>query len=456
MAAASRDLRADNAPAGAAEAAAASLPARGSPYGRARLFLVNMAAAAVMITVAHLLRIGLSAPALAFGYGLLIVAERRQGVLSPLSVALALTGVALMATAPLLEPQGWDLLAPMAVFGVLFAVGVTCLALGRPMTTFIASAGLGTPALHWMTSGLWTAVYGLGLLFAWLTPTRPLLLFAAPLLIWLAVAATLYLHLVDMGPAFRRPRSFTGGRFRWREGDQPEDIQAFYWNFMREAMPSVKAGNGPRTATHEEMVTRRMELDRDQWPRTRFFLATMGEDVVGTIACIDDDPRTPFPAEVNHEQPFSLDGLRRHGRIVEFGRFSIAKQHRFGQELISGLFRCVIERAMECDAAFVVALAYEPAWPIYRKIGFVPLTERPVHQRATGVAAYPAVLNLSRKVVLAKDGERRLVEGMGTYIPERYMKRCALKQILRRRPAWTLSDEEMKSVILAIRPENRQ
>lgn len=419
----------------------------GAGFVGAGLFLLNMSSVPVLVSIAFLLPSQISAPLLLLGYGSIAMTERRQGVSSPISLTMALVALTLIVASWVPGFDQWMALTPVVVFAGLFAIGSVCLLLGRPMTTFIAG-NRGLKALHWVTSGLWTAIYGIAMVTSAFALYQPVLYPLPLLLVYAGVALTLYLHLRRFHSRFERAKSFELGRFTFHQctGDE---LPAFYRHFVCEALPNIRAGSGPREESLERLIALKTETDQSSWSRTTFFLASEGDRIIGTIACVIDDPVAGLGVETDHNRPFGLDRMRAVGRIVEIGKFSISKEHRWGQDVIRGLFRCAIEYAMEKGATFLTTQAFNTALPMYRKIGFVPLLDRPVPQKGTGIAIVPAILNLQRKAAAMSrsDEGKQLRENLTPYVPERYAKRSVLTSLFSRRPAWRMTDAELLALI---------
>ena len=425
--------------------------AAGVPYFRAQLLLVQMATVAVATLTMYLLPFFLGTGLLTALYGAIVWLEHRRGVYSPISLALLLLSATLLLNHGTLEQSGYAIYAPVMFFGVLFVVGGALLLLRRPATTFHGGK-FGLSALHWRTSALWVGIYAICAGMSWVVAGHhPELFWMPPLLAIGGVALTLRLQLVDMGAAWRRPRSFTRGEFSFHQvPSDREHLLPFYRHFVREAMPAVRLGVGPRDESFERVLDIKMANDEPGWPGVAFFMAYRGETVVGTISCVADRSGRDLPFEKEHSSPISLTRLRDYGRVVEVGRFSIAKDHRCGQDVIQGLFRCATEYALEHDAAFLVAQSYQAALPIYRKIGFTALSDQVVHQNGIGVGVVLAAFNLARRAICEVDAQQlaeRMRGNMNAYLAERYVKRQALRGVFRQAQAWRLSDADLLDLV---------
>jgi hypothetical protein len=276
--------------------------------------------------------------------------------------------------------------------------------------------------------------------YFWLLPLVPIV----------GVCVTLWLQLVDMGPAWRRPKAFTFGQFEFCQLSQKDNaLIPFYEHFIREALPSIRQGIRPGDDSFDALVKLKMECDQGSWGETLFFTASVDGEVIGTISCMLKTSSNSLGFESGHSRQLDLTALRRFGKVVEVGRFSISPKHRFGQDVIQGLLRCAVEYAFETDAAFLVSQSYLSACPIYQKIGFRKLDETISYQKVLGVAIYPMVFNLARRVVCESHSEvtNRLSDVLSPYRGERYFKRKSIAAMFRQMPAWALTDEKIAALI---------
>jgi hypothetical protein len=429
-------------------------PPQGQPslsFYRVRLLFLQLLTMVLATATMYLLPLSVSFLVLFALYGGVVGIERHYQVWSPISLSLLCLSLALYFGHGALEEAGYEIYSPVILFGNLFLVGALLMLLGRPATSFY-SGKRGLPALHNKTSLLWVALYGAAAVAAWMTARYPFLFCVIPVLMLAGAVLTLRWQLVDMGAAWRRPLAFTQGRYRFEQiaNDSPQ-LELFYQHFVREAMPAIRAGNGPASLSYAQFVDLKMSEDAVGLNKTTFFLAFEGDTVVGTISCMHDSPRYGLSFESGHSGPIDLQRIRRYGRVMEIGRLSISKEHRLGQDLIQGLMRCAIEFAFERDAAFLVTQSYLAARPIYQKIGFQALSEKIVHQNAVGVAVQLLVLNLARRLICEEDAKPiagKLQDILSPYLAERYFKRQALRALFHAKQAWQLSDAALAAQMI--------
>lgn len=409
-------------------------------FYRMRMMLAQMVMVVVATFIMLLLPVQQSSVAMAALYATVLVVERRLGIRSPLTLGLVILSVALALLGVLVDLDAYGIHVPAAFFAMMFAVGAACLVQGHPASLYY-SGRVGAPALHWKTSASWVLIYLAALVVSLLLPLRPGLFWLLPVLTLGGAAWTLWLQL---GTAGQRPRAFSMGGFRFEELPPRHDALApFYAHFVREAMHSLKQGREARGLSFDELVALKMAADAPSWPGVRFFAAYEGADIIGTISCMVKAGGALVGMESGVSDPVSLEPLRRYGRVMEVGRFSIAARHRFRPEVFRGLLRCVVETAFEHDAAFLVAQAYPSVVGIYSKIGFHKISEQVVRQSGTGAPVLLMVFNLAKKAVcdpeLATDG-RAADAPAALRLSERYFKRQSLRAMFSARPAWALGE----------------
>lgn len=413
-------------------------------FFRVQLLLVQMAAIVAVTSMMYVLPFSLSIVLLVMIYGGIVTMELWRGVRSPVSITLLFISIVFLGLGRVFTDELLQTIFPVVLFFSLCAVSAGFLAAGRPVTSFYGSKDAFL-TLHWRTSALWLVVYAASLLGAWISLSSPALFWLVPCVSGVGVALTFWWQLVDMGPAWRRARCFYVGNYRFEQVTaNQQNLLPFYRHFLREALPAVRQGTDDPTLSGEALLERAMTLYADSWHKATFFLAWQDNEVVGTIYCVAGN-HLPLGFEDAYAPPFSLQTLRQYGRVVDINFFSIAKQHRFGQDLIQGLLRCAIEFAMENDACFLITQAYESALPVYKKIGFITLSDQIVQTRL-GVPAALIGYNLARRAVCKTEQQEvssKLQEVMSPYVMERYFKRQVIRTLLGRKQAWQLSDQDM-------------
>jgi hypothetical protein len=423
-------------------------------FFRVRLLFAQMAAIVPATLAMYLLPLPFGCALLTLLYALIVALELRHGVHSPISLTLLAVNAALFLFGERLAAAGYEALVPALLFGALLAVSGTLFLANRPATSFYGVKA-GFMDLHRRTSACWLAVYAAATLGALAAARDPGLFWLVPAAVTAGVAATLWLQVVDMGRAWRAPDDFELGNYRFvRLANSRDSLLPFYRHFLREALPSLRAGTPPQGESQDALLNRAVQLYESGWSTASFFAAYHGDEVVGTIYC-RSDRSGPLSFEAAYPPPFGFGRLRRYGSIVDVNFFSISKQHRFGHDLIQGLLRCALEYAMEHDAAFLITQAYQSALPVYQKIGFFPLAAESVQTRL-GASARLIGFNLARRSICengALDITGKLEGILTPYVAERYFKRQTLKSMLTRRQAWRLWDEDMQALVAGTRAD---
>ncbi len=395
---------------------------------------------------------------LASTYTALMLYESRVGERNLYS--LAVLGASLIATV-FTGLRLWDVDLPqvLLVFNVMLLLASAFELVWGSVMADEADARQGSPVLLRQTAWLWGGIHASGtMLIAFILIAEPpvrSLIYLLPLLPLTGVVLTLWMHLGGR----LRPMADDGfdiGDYRFsRIAPTADALRPFYQVFVREAMPSIRQGAGAEADSIDALVSLKMSLDRDNWPHTLFFAAYRNNEIVGTISCMLKRPGNALGFEVAHSRPLCVRALCRYGNVLEVGRLSVDRDHRYGRAVLQGLLRCVIEQAFRADAAFLVVQSFLSVQPVYRKIGFFPVDERPSHQVGVGVAITPMAFNLAARVVCGAaraDAADTISEALAPYCAERYFKRQAVRALFGRACAWKLSSSE---IVALLRPADR-
>jgi hypothetical protein len=385
-------------------------------------------------------------------YGVLLLAERRLSIRSPLTLGTFLLSVFVLVLNQVVELNEYGIYVSAAYFGMLFLIGAVCLLRRHPASLYYSN-GYGSLSLHWKTSGAWVLIYAASFSVSLALPLWPGLFWLLPLLSLVGVLLTLWLQLVNMGGSSRRQQSFNFSGFRFEEvPSRKETLQPFYAHYVREATHSLKQGETARRVSFQELLQLKMESDAPSWPRLRFFAAYEGQEIIGTISCIMKTGAVRLGVESAVSDPISLDKLQAYGRVIQVARFTITAKYRFRPEVFRGLLRSVIEYAFENDAAFLVTQAYQSSSAIYSKIGFHKLKEQVVHVNDTGAPVLLMAFNLAKRVVCDSeetDASFRLEGVLSPYLSERYFKRQSLRSLFVSKRPWSIPDGALPELCLS-------
>lgn len=183
----------------------------------------------------------------------------------------------------------------------------------------------------------------------------------------------------------------TTPRMTFEELQNEQDARVrFYEHFMRAASP---AG-----ADLSDSLALKLAAEAEYWPRMTFFAAFQADVMVGTIACIADHPAAGIPFENGHSGPLDLSRVRELGALMEICLLSASRELAASRELINGLFGLALAHALGRQVTFLGVQSAENRLAMYQKLGFVPITRRPVHKHGTGFPVVPAILNLGKKL----------------------------------------------------------
>src|ERR1700730_10358791 len=170
---------------------------------------------------------------------------------------------------------------------------------------------------------------------------------------------------------------FANNRFSFRESaTDTTSLFLFYEHFMRMASPG--------SSELKNLTTVKMTSEMKLWSRMKFFVAYYDQNIVGTIACTYDDPIHGIPFEVGHDAPMDFSRIRKHGEIMDISLFSIVKQFSGARDILGGLFSCVILCAIGRNVVFLGTQSAANRIAMYKKIGFIPLTDKTVAKQGTG------------------------------------------------------------------------
>lgn len=388
------------------------------------------------------------------GYALLAWMEARGGICNPSSIAMCLASAAATVAGVMnLIPLDLPLLL-LLLNGALLCASLWQLAAGSRSNL---TGSRGSQVLLRRTTQLWLFIHTLGMsivaaLLAGRLEWMLNWIYLLPALPLLGTGLTLWMHFVQQGN-FQSDKNFEMGNYRFEEiRPGEENLIPFYRQFVREALPAIIQGVGPDFENMDACVAFKMSLDRDSWPHTHFFVAHYDNEIVGTISCMLKSDRNWLGFEAGHSRPLSVAALCRYGKVCEIGRLSVSKEHRYGRDVLQGLFACVIERAFRFEAAFLVTQSFPAAQSVYRKIGFFAVDERTSHQLGLGAAIVPMAFNLAARVVCGSarsDPADAISSSLTPFCAERYFKRQALRSLFSRKCAWQLAPEE---VIALLRP----
>ena len=173
------------------------------------------------------------------------------------------------------------------------------------------------------------------------------------------------------------------------------EIYKVYGHFMEAANPEC---------VDLPLLTQiKVDAERQYWHRMEFFLAIIGEQTIGTIAYIKDDPENGIPFEKDHSAQLDLSQLRRLGNLMEVCLFSISKKYQGNRGIHRGLLKSILQAALENKVSFLCTQSAENRIAMYKKLGFVQINANTVLRKYTDFPVILAILNLARDSINCKE-----------------------------------------------------
>ena len=369
-------------------------------------------------------------------YAALWAQERRLGVASPITRLMGVFYLLVALASCWIEDAIWMARVSPVVYCTLAALILALLVAGRPFTSLCAE-GAGFPPLQHRVSLMWGGLHAAAAAFALaFFPGLAFVLLPMALML-LGAAATLWLHFVSMGPAFGRQPRFELGGYSFREAVSPEDRELFHDVIADSYRADLQRELGMRRKLAVETILREHRATSDKWrDRGLPFLAFAGERPVGGICIFFDHGKRGLPIE--REAQIDLNPWRRIGPIAEVGRLGLSRRSRFSPPLLKGLFKCVVEAAVERNVHFLFNDSFDFQAAMYRKIGFTPLHAEPYvsadrSSTGYGLEVMPMTMNLAGMVRGDVDGGPAGDLGgvLAPYVLERFFKHLALREWVR-------------------------
>jgi hypothetical protein len=412
---------------------------RNATFDRTRVavafMLASVAAMVVTIAISLFAHSPLGYGACAALYAAKVAGERHFGITSPLSWSLLLVYVGLLA----LSMLGVDLVgyAGVIVFSALTAVVGGLMLLGRPFTSFYSDRG--DRGVHWVVSWIWLATAASALLATVLLIPSVAFLFVPPVISLAGAASMLFVNFVWCGRSRERRTTFAVDDlvFKQLSPAAPEDaglFEEFAAFYGRAIVDDPRQGAGDKSL--DQVIWSVREAETALGSDSVIFVCLLQGRVVGSIRCILDRPGRPFPTEA--DGGFSLDPLRRRCRVMAVGRLAIAEDLRARPDVMTHLFACFTNLALQHDITHVLSAGFRHVLPSYVKLGFeflFPKTD-PRHgtRMSHGFVSFPVMLDFQQMIFQrVRSGEAR-DDFYGTthkYLAERWFKRALVRSWMR-------------------------
>ena len=362
--------------------------------------------------------------------------ERRLGVASPITRLMSVFYLLLASASHWTADASWLVHAAPVVYWTMAVLILALLIAGRPFTSYYAG-GAGFPPLQTRVSMLWGGLHaGAGACALALFPGLGFIFLPVALMI-LGALATLWLNFISMGPAFGRQPRFDLDGYTFREAVGSADREIFHDLIANSYRADLQRELGMSRKLAVETILREHRATSDKWRDCDLpFLAFAGGRPVGGICIFFDHGGHGLPIEC--EAQIDLAAWRAIGPIAEVGRLGVDRRNRFSPALLRGLFKCVVEAAVERNVHFLFNDSFDFQAGMYRKIGFTPLHEEPYvspefSSTGYGLKALPMMMNLAGMVRIDSKGNSAadLHDILAPYVGERFFKHLVLRELVR-------------------------
>ncbi|KFF67591.1 hypothetical protein IW01_14680 [Pectobacterium brasiliense] len=378
-----------------------------------------------------------------FCYLFIVTLELKHNIRSPVSIFMLLMYTVLTIL------SWFDIYighrAGIIIFTSLALLVGGLLLVGKPFTAFY-SAGRGLRVLHYTNSAIWLQAYLLSLFFSiWFVPEIEFILVPYAICV-MAGLVTIFFSIVWFGNNNIRKDKFSINNFDFK---RITESTAKYQRFFIEKVLSDEQRSYLLLNELQHEIANSVFDGNDN---VLIFCAYDGDKMVGCIRCVLAN-EVPLPIE--NEANLDLQNLKRIGSILQVGRFSIDEKYRERPEIITGLFKCLIELALAKDISFIIGNAATHRVTLYMKLGFhllfPPSDPRSRVKLPYGTLCTPVIMNFSNLIIKNRDEVSKygFIDYVNRYLLERWYKRAALRYYLKktsRRP-WELEVKDIRKLL---------
>jgi hypothetical protein len=170
-----------------------------------------------------------------------------------------------------------------------------------------------------------------------------------------------------------------------------------------------------------------------------WFLVSVGDEPAGVIRLVYDPP-LEMPAEygVTLEPDVDLDGLKRHGRFVDIGRFMIVQQYRRNIRVVLRLMRAAILEVVGRGYTHFLTDVFEndPHSPLRfhtQVLGFERIATHRHGELACASSRILLILDLARAYRRLKERDNKVWRELGEGVRDLMERRLALPAARRSR-----------------------
>lgn len=396
-----------------------------------RLMLLSLATMVLSLLSLYFAPLFISSFISATLYGFLCFFEWRLKIFSPITRLMTFFYVSLSFARFFTTDLAWSAYAAPLIYTILAFVVFCFLAVGRPFTIYY-SKGAGFYPLHKKMSLLWGSLHAMAALASITLMPNVAFLFVPMALMLIGAVGTLWLNFVSMGKVYGRQKIFNVGRFRFEEVQTEAQRELFYSTIADAYSSDLQRAAGPGHRVDKNSIKdRHRSSDEARRGYTIPFLAYLGSQPIGGICLFIDHPELGLSIE--SEANLSLDNFRDKGPVVEIGRLGILTPYRLDRSVLMGLFKCMIEAAVERKVYTILNDCFSFQVKLYSKIGFTPIQEEAYGGGSTGldIKALPMAMNLARMIRLEEQNTvgREVRDMLQPYVVERFFKILAIKEI---------------------------
>ncbi|MBA2881876.1 hypothetical protein HNR65_002207 [Desulfosalsimonas propionicica] len=337
-------------------------------------------------------------------------------------------------------PVAWIAFIAPCIYSSFAVLAMVSIANRRPFTLAYTLGKEDTLALHWTTSILWTVLYITAAISSFIfIPHLSFILIPFGLMV-IGIFSTLFFHFYSLWPISRLLETFeyNGHTFSRISPDDKKKAEDFYnlliQQYLNEHRRYSKSG---KALSLEEIKKKYKEGDEKRIPYIHRFIAYDRDKPIGTVCVYMDHPVWGLQSE--EKSGVSCNSIKACGRIGEIGKFSTARNYRYNQALIKGLFKCALDYLLSQGVVIVASYSFDYTTAMWQRFGFMPLLETAIphpenNMYIEGSQMMPMIMNLSRMIFYSGSdaGGTKDRHLLNSYYASRTFKRLVLKDFFSR------------------------
>ena len=337
-------------------------------------------------------------------------------------------------------PVTWIAFIAPCIYSSFAVLAIVSIANRRPFTLAYTLGEEDTLSLHWTTSFLWTVLYITAAISSFIfIPHLSFILVPFGLMV-IGIFSTLFFHFHSLWPISRLPETFEykGYTFFRISPDDKKKVEDFYELLIQQYLNEHRRhSKSDQSLSLEEIKKKYRKGDEKRIPYIHRFIAYDRDVPIGTVCVYIDHPVWGLQSE--EKSGISCDSIKQCGRMGEIGKFSVARNYRYNQALIKGLFKCALDYLLSQGVVIVASYSFNYTTAMWRRFGFMPLLETAIphpenNMHIEGSQMMPMIMNLSRMIFYSgsdADGakDRHL---LNSYYASRTFKRLVMKDFFLR------------------------